>query len=169
MSLPTIPNPNNTKSVILRDRQGGTDHNMPATIVANNAVQVPQLQAGSIIPTAGEQLLASIAGVNLNTATETNLYTCPNGVSAVITRIILRLASTSLTTVSISFGWNAATDNDVIATATHTELTGNTLYTVLIPKTGAKVGVAAGVLSALCNILQGGAATCTIDVFGYQF
>jgi hypothetical protein len=78
--------------------------------------------------------------------------------------------STSLTTVSFSVGWNSGSSNDVIANATHTELTGATLYTALLAKTGAKVGVGnnSDVLRIKCNTPQGGAATADFDVFGYQ-
>lgn len=114
-------------------------------------------------------LLASVPAVNLNTSTPSTLYTAPTGRTAVITHFVLRLASTSLTTVSLSIGWNSATFNDVLANATHTELTGNTLYTVLNAKAGAAIGAAGSVLKLLCNTLQGGAATITVDVFGYLY
>ena len=116
-----------------------------------------------------EQQLSSTPLVNLNTAPATTLYTVPAGKSCIITRVIMRLASTSLTTVSVSFGFTTAAFADVIADATHTELTGNTLYTILIPKVGAFIGVAAATFKVLCNILQGGAATATIDVYGILF
>jgi hypothetical protein len=48
-------------------------------------------------------------------------------------------------------------------------LTGNTLYTIIIPIVGAKIGVAAAVMKLLDNILQGGAATVTVDVYGILF
>lgn len=114
-----------------------------------------------------ETLLSSTPSVDLNTATATTLYTVPTGKSAIITRIVLRLASTSLTTVSLSIGFNSAAFNDVLANATHTELTGDTLFTVLSSKVGAKVGTTGQLLKLLCNTLQGGAATCTVDIFGY--
>src|SRR4029079_818111 len=85
--------------------------------------------------------LSTTALVDMNTATATTLYTVPTGFSCIITKVIVRLASTSLTTASYSFGYESTTFANVIANATHTELTGNTLYTILIPKTGAKVGV----------------------------
>lgn len=119
--------------------------------------------------TGGETLLSTTDAVDLNTATETNLYTVPVGKSCLVTRVIIRNASTSLTLASVGFGFNAGTDNDVIASAVHTELTGNTLYTIVIPKVGAKVGVAEGVFSVKPTILQGGAATVTIDTFGVLF
>lgn len=111
--------------------------------------------------------LASVSGVDMNTATPTTLFTVPAGVSCIIERVVVRNASTSLTTASYSFGFNSATYNDVIADATHTELTGNTLYTILSAKIGAKRGAAADVFKVLMNVLQGGAATATIDVYGY--
>lgn len=105
----------------------------------------------------------------MNTATATTLYTVPTGKSCIITHVIVRNASTSLTTASYSLGFNSAAFNNVIADATHTELTGSTLYTVLIAKAGATRGVAADTFKVLMNILQGGAATTTMDVYGYLF
>lgn len=113
--------------------------------------------------------LATVAGVNMNTATATTLYTCPTGKSCVITKVIVRNASTSLTTASYSFGWNSAAFNNVIADATHVELTGSTLFTILPSKIGATVGLTTGVFKVLLNTLQGGAATTTMDVFGFTF
>lgn len=113
--------------------------------------------------------LASVAGVDMNTATATTLFTVPAGVSCIIERVVVRNASTSLTTASYSFGFNSATYNNVIADATHTELTGSTLYTILSAKIGATRGAAADVFKVLMNILQGGVATTTIDVYGYLF
>lgn len=114
-------------------------------------------------------LLASVPAVDMNSGTATTLYTVPVGKSAVIAYIIVRLASVSLTTVSFSVGFTSAAFNDVLATATHTELTGNTLYTILPAKAGALIGVAGAVLKLLDNVLEGGAATVTIEVFGYLF
>lgn len=114
-------------------------------------------------------LLASVPAVDMNTASAQPLYTVPSGLSAIITGFVIRNASTSLTTVSFSIGWTAAAYNDVLATATHTEINSATVYTVLVPKTGAKVGVAGAILQLIDNILQGGAATATIEVFGYLF
>lgn len=115
-------------------------------------------------------LLASISGVDMNTATPTALYTVPPGVSGcIITHVVVRGASISLTTASYSFGFNDASYNDVIANGTHTELTGNTLYTNLVAKIGAKIGVAGDILKALMNTLQGAPATAIMDVYGYLF
>lgn len=117
----------------------------------------------------GERMLAWVTGRNLNTGTDQILYHVPAGRSCVITKIVLRNASTSLTTWSGSFGWNSTAFNNVIADATHTELTGNTLYTALLPKIGATVGVAADTLKLKNNTLQGGAATVDVEVHGYLF
>lgn len=116
-----------------------------------------------------EYKLATVTGVDMNTATPTALYTVPTGRSCIITKVVVRAASTSLTTASYSFGFNSATFNNVVADATHTELTGSTLYTALAAKTGATRGAAADVFKVLMNTLQGGAATTTMDVFGYLF
>lgn len=113
--------------------------------------------------------LSTTSSVDMNTATATTLFTVPTGKSCIITHVVVRNASTSLTTASYSFGFNSATFNNVIANATHTELTGSTLYTVLIAMAGATRGVAADTFKVLMNTLQGGAATTTMDVYGYLF
>ncbi len=114
------------------------------------------------------KLLATVAAVDLNTATPTLLYSVPADANGcVITHVVVRDASTSLTTASWSVGFNSAAFNDVIADATHVELTGATLYTALVAKAGAALGVASAALKLLANTLQGGAATATVDVFGY--
>jgi len=125
--------------------------------------------AGVFTTGIAEARLSTTPGVDMNTATPTTLYTCPSGRSCVITKVVVRNASTSLTTASYSFGWASAAFNDVIADATHTELTGATLYTRLDAKAGATLGTATGTFKVLMNTLQGGAATTTIDVFGYTF
>jgi hypothetical protein len=119
--------------------------------------------------TVSEALLSTTTAVDMNTATPTTLYTCPSGKNCVITRVIVSNASTSLTTASYSFGWTSAAYADVIVDATHTELTGATLYTVLVPKAGALLGTSTGTFKVLMNTLQGGAATARIDVLGFVY
>lgn len=116
-----------------------------------------------------EGRLSTTAAVDMNTATATTLFTCPSGKSCIVTRVVVRNASTSLTTASYSFGWTGAAYADVIANATHTELTGATLLTIIQSKTGATLGTSTGLFKVLMNTLQGGAATTTIDVYGYVF
>lgn len=114
----------------------------------------------------GIACLASVDGVDMNTGTPTALFTAL-GRSCVISHVAVRNASTSLTTASYSFGANSASYNDIIANATHTELTGATLYTILTAKAGARLLAPGDVFSVKMNTLQGGAATTTMDVFGY--
>lgn len=116
-----------------------------------------------------DTLLSTTAAVDMNTGTATLLFTCPTGKTCVITRVVVSNASTSLTTASWCYGWESATFTNVIATATRTELTGATLYTILIPKVGATLGTSTGTFKTLNTILQGGAATARMDVFGYVF
>lgn len=113
-----------------------------------------------------ERLLQTTNSVNLNTATATTLYTVPSGRSCIVTKFIIRNASTSLTLASVSFGYNSTSFNDVVPNQTYTELTGSTLYTPIMADMGAKVGAATDVLKIKANTLQGSAATCSIDVFG---
>jgi hypothetical protein len=113
-------------------------------------------------------LLANGVSVDLNVnGGITLLYTVPAGKTAIIRRVIIRNASVSLTMASVSFGWNSAAFNNVIADATHTVLTGASLYVELLPAAGATVGAAAGTFKVKVNTPQGAAATALIDVFGY--
>jgi ethanolamine utilization microcompartment shell protein EutS len=131
--------------------------------------QLVNIDVDALIVAASEQRLATNAGVDLNAAATPTLYTVPAGKTAIVTKIVLKNASISLTTWSGSFGFTGATYNDVIADATHTELTGPTLVTKLQPKIGALQGVAAATLKLKNNTLQGAAATVDIDVFGYLY
>jgi hypothetical protein len=118
-------------------------------------------------PALVEGRLASVSLVNMNSGATQVLYTCPTGKTCIVTKVIVHNASASLTTASYSFQWSSA--GDVIANATHTELVDNTVYTQLFPKVGATRGVAGATFDVIMNTLQGGAASTTMDVFGYTF
>jgi hypothetical protein len=124
-----------------------------------------RVEVAGLVEQAASPLLASVAGVNLNTTNKTTLYTVPAGRGCVVTHVVIRAASASLTTANYGCGFNANGD-DVITAATHAELTGATLYTVLYAKAGAALGAAAGVFGLKCGIAQGSAATATVDVYG---
>ncbi len=116
-----------------------------------------------------DSLLATNAGVDLNSGTAQTLYTVPTGKSCVISKVVVRNVSVSLTTASVSFGFTTAAWADVIADAVHHELTGATLATILLPMVGAKVGTTGGTFKIKANTLQGAPCTATIDVFGVLF
>jgi hypothetical protein len=120
-------------------------------------------------PYAGEILIARSTGVDFNdgSGNKIALYTVPAASIFIPTRVLIRNASTSLTTASVSFGFNGNTANDVIANATYTALTGATLYTVVSAKAGSTRGAAADVFGVRVNTPQGGAATVTIETFGF--
>lgn len=120
------------------------------------------------INTVAEALITRTLLVDVNTGTKQTLYTVPTGKTLIVTKIVVRAASTSLTTASFGFGFNANAD-DVLASEVWTELTGSTLYTVKLPKEGAIRGAAADILGSKCTINQGGAATVTVEIFGFLF
>lgn len=113
-----------------------------------------------------ETLISRTTGVDVNTATKQTLYTVPTGKILIVTRVVFRNASTSLTTASFGVGFDAS-GIDVLASETHTELTGSTLVNLRTPFDGAKRGAAGDVLGLKCSINQGGAATITVEVFGF--
>src|SRR5574337_450182 len=151
------------------DKRFVTDQELADLITLQPLAALEAVLAALGARTGGETLLSSTAAVNLNSATPTTLYTVATGKSAVITRFVFRLASTSLTTVSLSIGYNSAAFNDVLANNTHTALMGNTLYEVVVPKVGAAIGTSTGLLKLLCNTLQGAPATMMVETHGYLF
>lgn len=186
MANTTIPNIRSQKYIFLRDVNGGESYKIPVTIDANGNLVFPvtAISAAGVIPYTDKnfltdsQLASAIKDetwlsttdlVNVNTATATTLFTVPAGKTCYPSVIVIRNASTSLTTASFGIGFNTGTNNDVLASATHTELTGSTLFTRLGVKTGAKVGAAGDILALKCTVLQGGAATISVDVYGSVF
>jgi len=131
------------------------------------AVEAQLLKVGG--NTGCDSLLATVDLVDMNAAGATLLYTVAAGKSCVITKVVVRESSGNLTTASICFGFTGAGFTDVIDTATHVELTGATLATVLFPKVGALVGLSTNTFKVLDTILQGAAMTVSIDVFGLLF
>lgn len=121
-------------------------------------------------PLAQSLLLKSVAVDFNDDSAEQELYDVPIGFELTVYRLVIRNASTSLTTASISFGYVDPTYADVVADATYTELTGPTLETSVFPKAGALIsgrGSGGNTLSMLVNTAQGAPATGIVDIFGY--
>ena len=160
---------------VLQAKASATDSVLE--IQDSSATPLVAFSPDGLIQTAGltapgtEVLLSSTAlDMNGTNGTETTLYTVPTGRTMVPTKIVLRNASTSLTTASWSVGFNAGTDTDFRADATSTGLTGATLaYIYRGITTGVTIGAAAAVFAFILNTKQGGAATATMDVFGYLY
>lgn len=113
-----------------------------------------------------EYVLSRVDDVDMNTTDKTTLFTVPTGRTAVITKIITRNVSTSLTTAVFGFGFNNDA-NDVVTAALHTALTAAGLLVLDVPKAGAVVGASTNVFGCKCSIAQGAPATATIEVVGY--
>ena len=115
-----------------------------------------------------ETLLASVDLVDLNVLdATTTLFTVPAGKSCIITKVVTRTHSAALTTAVSDYGFNVAGD-DVITGAIKA-LTGATDYQRVVADDAAIRGVAAEVFKHSVQIAEGGALTCTIDVFGYLY
>jgi hypothetical protein len=119
-------------------------------------------------------LLKSTALVDLNTAAETILYTCPTGKKCTVTHVIVHTPSASLSGVSdVKFGSNAGTRNDWDASArTLALITGATLTQILTPTLpGDSADQVCTVITADgtfgVKVGTGAAVTATFDVFGY--
>ena len=104
--------------------------------------------------------------VDFTTGTPTLIYTVPFGKSLIVDHIVLRAASASLTSVSISFGYNV-TCNDLFPNAMHTSIISSLKYRLITPdtSTGPIIGIAGSGLFVKANGTQ--AATAIIETFGY--
>ncbi len=108
--------------------------------------------------------LATKQGVDLNSTTEQIIYSIPPDKFCIVAFLIIHSASISLTTATVSAGYNVTFD-DLIADTGLTELTDPTLFTIKNAKPGAKIKN--DKLFIKPNTAQGAAATVTIEVFGY--
>lgn len=124
----------------------------------------------------GEQLLATVPSVNLNSAgTSTNLYTVPVGKTLVVTRIVVRNASAAVSTANLKFEFAADTENVASVTSALASLDNPAKYYTHLPGiydlygAVATIGVAGEILKARNSVAEGSALTVTIDVFGYLF
>lgn len=114
------------------------------------------------------ELLASIDNIDLNALGETVLFTVPAGRGCIITKVVMRNADGAVVNTLESFGWNSGDADDVIANANRT-LTGATNYEITLAKSDAVRGVATSTFKIDVNTVEGGARTCTVDVFGYLY
>ena len=113
--------------------------------------------------------LVTVTGIDMNSVAATNLFTVPEGMTLIITHVVIRNASIALDTADFGFGY-AAGETDVIAhAALGSGLTAATLYRVLEAKDGAIKGAAAEIFKIGVDVAQGAAATMDVDVFGYLF
>lgn len=125
--------------------------------------------AGAFVGDFGTLLWKTVPSVDFNVGTKTTLITVPTGRTLVVDHIFIRNPSTSLTTASCSFGQDASAA-DWSSTATHTGLTGSTKYDKISgPTSTATTAAATAAFGVKCTILQGGAATVTIDLYYYLF
>jgi len=155
--------------ILINDSQGGPEIRVPITIDSRGYYNMQGLSLDPINLPQGEIKLATVDNVNVNTATEQVLFLVPVPYTlCIITRITIYNASVSLTTWSGGFGWNAGTDTDTVASATHTELTTAAKYTHLSPIAGSAKGGAGGQFATKATIVQGAPATISVYVWGWM-
>jgi hypothetical protein len=148
----------------LGEAENSYTHGQPVGGSGITSITVSQI---SDLLTTTPTILGS-AIVDLNDTSKQTIYTVTAGMACIVTAIVVRNASTDLTTAVFGFGWNANAD-DVVTPAAHTELTGSTLYSVIQAMSGAMRGAAAGVFGIKCTVVQGVAATAEVDVIGYLY
>ena len=108
--------------------------------------------------------LATVTGVDMKTAASTTLYTGPAGKTTFITHVVIRNPSATLAggTVYAFTGWRQAVDLSsmtTLATDYFVLDVNHAKYTALAAAAAFQITVTTG---------STGAATATIDVFGYQ-
>ena len=106
--------------------------------------------------------------IDLNALGETVLFTVPTGKSCIITKVIMHTSSGALASASISFGFNTANADDVIANGVR-PLTGATNYEIIPAKSDAVRGAAAGTFKIDVNTAEGGVLTAKFAVFGFLY
>lgn len=114
-------------------------------------------------------LLATVNSIDLDAVAETTLYTCPAGMICYVHSVVMRKATGAglpLGTASVSFGWNTANADDVIANGVRA-LTAATNYEIIGAGSDSENGVAAGTFKIDVNTAEGAVLTCSVDVFGY--
>jgi hypothetical protein len=104
-------------------------------------------------------------GIDLSVATKQALFTCPAGVQAIVTRVVVRKASAILVVHTYGFGWDANAD-DVIASTSHGTLASAGLADVMPILTEIKVGSVGDVFGIKASV-ESTAITVSIDVHGY--
>lgn len=136
-------------------------------VLGINTVGTPSTLAPLTVPVQ----VAVVTGVNLNTGTKTNLFTPGTGQEWIVDYYIIRDASTSLTTVEASAGSNAGA-NDWHDNRRFTFLTTATRFLTITPKigtdTGGEITTDSTPFGIICNVLQGAAATATIEVYAHR-
>jgi hypothetical protein len=123
------------------------------------------------LKTLAESLLSSTSAVDMKTASQKRtLYTVPIGKTAIITKIVVRTISATLAGgTSYAFG-GTATCNDWKTGVNLSGLTATTLYYVISNDNAtATLQVAGTVIGMYITTGSTGAATATIDVFGYIY
>lgn len=126
-----------------------------------------QAAAQSIAAQTVDGLLAAGVTVDMNAVAVTPLFTVPAGKTCIVTHVVVRNPSVSLTTASWALGFKGATFNDYAPTATHTALNASNKAIVMQPASAETIGAAADVFSANVTIQQGAPATAVFDVYGY--
>jgi hypothetical protein len=142
----------------------------PATIIPGGGIAVTNGSGSVTIATTGEQLLASVAGVNMKSASKQALYTVPSGKHLIITRIVIRSASASISDGNYLIGYNSDASGMLggivgPTTTTYVSLAVDSLLASDIYP----LGNAGDVLGLASTALPANAATATILVFGYLY
>jgi hypothetical protein len=108
----------------------------------------------------------STTAVNFHIVEATTLYTVPAGRVCVPTSVILR--GGVMGTASVSFGFNSATYDNVIADTTYASVNGITKYQEVFPKAGAVLGAATEDFKIRVNS-SAEDVMISVDVLGYLF
>lgn len=122
---------------------------------------------GVAIVQPGVESLLSSTVVDLSLSTKQNLYTVPSGQNLIVTKVIARSPSSTITTATGGVGFNAGA-TDVLTSVPFP--VASTTYSVSLAATGTvpAIGAAAAVLGFKTTATQA-ATTMTVEIFGYFY
>lgn len=134
-----------------------------ATLTAPDTSTVTQARLSfSKVP----KLLAEVTAVDLNTLVKSVLFTPDSGEVWLVDFTNIREPSGPVTTARFGFGSAAATDWSI--SRVHTDLTGATKFTRVVPRDGAEVTTNANPFGLTCTLVEGSALTVTVEVWGHR-
>lgn len=117
------------------------------------------------IYSANETLLSSTV-VDLSLSSKQPLYTVPSAQSLIVTKVIARSPSVTITTATGGIGFNAGA-TDVVTSPAFPVASTTYAVTLAVTGTAPTIGTATSILGFKTTATQ--AATMTIDVFGYHY
>jgi hypothetical protein len=113
-----------------------------------------------------DEFVHSMSGIDVSLTTKQQIFTVPAGKRAVVTRVVVRDASTSLSTATYNLGFDPTNADDVVSDPVTWD--GNALAAVVATIANpVPLGQAGDVFGLKTVAQEGSPQTIVVDVFGY--